>query len=775
MDFKSDLLDVQANTGDLELCAELLKKIANWSVSESSDDRETVADLFYATLRAIQWAENECIIERFYKDTFAAFDNINLIAKYGKDSSSLVLIDFLNELYQRRDSLKSKIELQNDELLVLLSDLEPIKYIFKICDDDGNRYFPVNKLLGNIILDPSFINTKIEPYHINLIQLAVEMYRATCEEPTEQFEELINTCNLKFIKYLDGTCIRVDTTDMCNFRNNQVMVFYNVKSKKVLIRHEDEAYFLGATVEGKVEAEYNVHHMPIGHFVELNVEGTAIDYSDAIKESPKEFLRLLYEKNCKNVLIEKMIIRTPEGSFEPLNPFCSKDKWVVKGQINGRDGKVCLPSRFMDCIEEGRLQLFSEGNNRSVINRISLGLCMILLEKKRISIDYLFDDLNDNDWIQNSIIKNWASKSDSVSDAIEFVLAKYISDLDYCTKNENIMTIEFDKGRIRDSLPFSFDLKWVYDALDLPAEPSIFLGTITEEDEDLFYIDFSPIANKSLAKTNSKDITYISSTDVVLLEGTKFEDFYVDGESLYFVHKDEKWYSSSDLQNLYKLISLIEFSNSRMLNYELSTLVHENAFETIKSAMMLHQKELADISIKKLDVKSLIIIRLVNNLLLNGIDSSKWEYYYNLFAKQQILSFEGIEHDKYFSTHEKGVLVVPKDRVQEDAVLRKVYENYIRVNAERDVDWWFSGDELSENNDEFYINGSRIEKIRFLFDNTEHGTATIRAIATKLGKVDEWIRFEQKRKGQSEERLRQIIEKQSANQQFKCNGTLDNM
>ncbi len=242
--------------------------------------------------------------------------------------------------------------------------------------------------------------------------------------------------------------------------------------------------------------------------------------------------------------------------------------------------------------------------------------------------------------------------------------------------------------------------------------------------------------------------------------------------SLYFVHKDEKWYSSSDLQNLYKLISLIEFSNSRMLNYELSTLVHENAFETIKSAMMLHQKELADISIKKIDVKSLIIIRLVNNLLLNGIDSSKWEYYYNLFAKQQILSFEGIEHDKYFSTHEKGVLVVPKDRVQEDAVLRKVYENYIRVNAERDVDWWFSGDELSENNDEFYINGSRIEKIRFLFDNTEHGTATIRAIATKLGKVDEWIRFEQKRKGQSEERLRQIIEKQSANQQFKCNGTL---
>lgn len=276
-----------------------------------------------------------------------------------------------------------------------------------------------------------------------------------------------------------------------------------------------------------------------------------------------------------------------------------------------------------------------------------------------------------------------------------------------------------------------------------------------------------------MAKINSKDITYISSTDVVLSEGTDFEEFYVDGQNRYFVYKEGKWYSSIDLQNLYKLISLIELCNSRMLNHEMSTLVHENAFETIKSAMMLHQRELTDISIKKVNTESLIKIRLVNNLLLNRIDSSKWDYYYNLFAKQQKLSFVGIEHDKYFSINEKGVLVVPKDRPQEDAVLRKVYENYIRVSAERDLDWWFSGDELTEEKNEFYINGTKIKKVRFLFDNTEYGTATIRAIAAKLGKVDEWIQFEHNHTGQSEERLRQIIEKQSAkSQQYKCNGSL---
>ena len=60
-----------------------------------------------------------------------------------------------------------------------------------------------------------------------------------------------------------------------------------------------------------------------------------------------------------------------------------------------------------------------------------------------------------------------------------------------------------------------------------------------------------------------------------------------------------------------------------------------------------------------------------------------------------------------------------------------------------------------------------------MFDNTEHGTATIRSIAANLGKVDEWIQFEHNRTGQSEEHLRKIIEKQSGKcQQYKCKGSL---
>lgn len=768
-EFKSDLFAVQANSGDVDLYNRVLRKIANWNVSESSEDRKVVAELFYSTLAAIQSTENDGMIETFYGDTIDAFKNISLIAKTGKDSACLVLIDFLNDLYQRRDKLSTKIKITQDELLVLLSDLGPVKYIFKITDSEGYRFFPVNKVLGNIILDPSFINTKIEPYHVNIIQLAVEMYKVTSAGIDDQFEKLINECNLKFITYLDGTSSRIDTIDMCNFRNNQVMVFYDINAQKVLVRHEDKAYFQGIIDDSKIQSEYNSLGKEIGYFVELLVNGTAIDYSEAIKNSPKEFLRLLYEKKCKNVLIEKMILRTADGNLEPLNPFCVNDRWIVKGKNEGREGKICLPNEIIDSVEEGRLQLFSDCENHSVLDQVSVGLCMSLLENRNILIDDMFKGMENNDWIQNIVINNWISNAGDIIDAIEFALMKYANDLDYCSKDDTIRKLEFEKGHIRDCLPYAFELREIYRLLDMPLAPSIFLGTITEEDEDLFYVDFSPMANKSVAKNNCKDITFISSTDVTLLDETRFKEFYIDGTDRYFILKDGQWYSSLDFQNVYKLIVDVELKNARMLDYSINTVLHENAYNKIKYAMSLHIRALSDISVKKIEIESLFKIRLANNLLLNRITVAKWNSYFNLINKQQILSFVGIEHDKYFSKKEDGTIVVPKDRIQEDAVLRSVYESYIRANATRDLAWWFSENYLTKENDVYFLNGTQVDKVRFLFDNTEHGTATIRTIAANLGKIDEWVEFEKVRTGQPETSLRDCIRKQIDKcKQFRC-------
>ena len=220
---------IQSKVVDECLCKDILKKISLLNVTEMSKDRMLIADLFCSVLQAIQ--ENK--INELEKEIIEAFKNISQIARTGKENSSLVIIDFLNHLYQHRNYVHQKIDISQDEILILLKDMEAIKFVLLICDEDGERYFPANRLLSNIVLDVNFINSRIEPYHINLLQLAVEMFKITGEvDPQEQFERLINTCNLHFIRYLDGTSTRIDTIDMTNYKYNNVMVFYNEREKK---------------------------------------------------------------------------------------------------------------------------------------------------------------------------------------------------------------------------------------------------------------------------------------------------------------------------------------------------------------------------------------------------------------------------------------------------------------------------------------------------------------------------------------------------------------
>jgi hypothetical protein len=150
--------------------------------------------------------------------------------------------------------------------------------------------------------------------------------------------------------------------------------------------------------------------------------------------------------------------------------------------------------------------------------------------------------------------------------------------------------------------------------------------------------------------------------------------------------------------------------------------------------MELHAEELLDVDIAKIDKESMFRYRLLHNILYNHIDEYTVDDYINIFLKHQQLSFEGIGRDALFASDDSNTLIVPKDGLVEDAVLRKVYNKYIRKHSKRDGLWWYSLEGISCMNNEFYRNCHRINVIRFIFDNTEHGTATIRSIAAKIGK-----------------------------------------
>lgn len=755
-ELRSSLEAIQSKVNDIELCREALEKIANLNVTEMSNNRALVADLFYVALEAIQEIKGDYL----ENEVLGAFKNVSQIAKPGEESASLILVNFLNDLYQHRKGISSEIKVSVDETIVLLKDLEAIKFIFLLCDEEGERYFPASRLLSNIVLDPTFISSKIEPYHINLLQLAVEMYRITGGvNPQEQFEKLIDNCKLQFINYLDGTSIRVDTIDMANYRYNHVMVFYNEKERKVLIRHENENYFSDLPDGIQVNHEINAQKTVIGHWVELTIDGVTIDYSDAIKENPTELLELLYNKGCKNVLIEKMIIKTVDGKYIPLNPFCVNDKWVIKGQVNKLNGKVCERDQIIECIDEGRLQMLSMSAQCEGINQVSFGLCLHLLEKECVDIEKMVSTEDGLQCRQNTIIRNWVKLTTDNFDAIEYALKKWLDDLDYCNR-DLLKKFVFEKRRIRDVLPFAMSLKWVYELLDMPDEPSIFVGTISYEDDGIYYIDFLPRVNKSMAKNNHSEISGIYSTDVILLGDTDPEEIFRDQMIGYFVMKEGKWFFDTSLQNVLKIIVNIELLNSYLIQEKVISIFTENKCRPIFAIMELHTEELLDVDIAKMDKESMFRYRLLHNILYNHIDEDTADDYINIFLKHQQLSFEGIGKDAFFTNDDSNTLIVPKDKLIADAVLRKVYNKYIRKHSKRDDLWWYSPEGISCVDDEFYRNGHRINVIRFLFDNTEYGTATIRTIASNIGKEQEWVEFEVMRTKKSEDELREKIDRQ---------------
>ena len=75
---------------------------------------------------------------------------------------------------------------------------------------------------------------------------------------------------------------------------------------------------------------------------------------------------------------------------------------------------------------------------------------------------------------------------------------------------------------------------------------------------------------------------------------------------------------------------------------------------------------------------------------------------------------------------------------------------YIYRASERDTNWWYSPGRIEQKEDKFYyLNGNKIEIIRFLFDNTMFGAATKRTLAGYLGKEKEWLETQTCRKSSS--------------------------
>lgn len=750
---------LQAGKYEKEIVSKTVKEIENCSLQNLSANRKLVADVFFQLLQYCQKLYDQTnTLEELAKcilNTFKGIEQISTEAtEEEKNCSSMTILRFLHELktqgalgtLQRVDDtfLKNKI-------YVLLEELEKIYFIFEI-KEDGKYVFPIHDMILKVITNPEFVdaNNPLGEYQIRILQLAVRLFKTITDKP-KIFKTLTTDCNLQFIKYLQPTGVIIDTKDLLNYQKNGVMIFYDSLKNTVLIRNKNINYFtepvLFSKKDLKIEIEKDYHKNIMGYFIEykLDKEDTLIDYSDILKDEQgrQEFLRWVYDKGIYNILLENSLIKTVNDDIYLINPFCYKDKVVVKGKIASVYGKPYAKDEFIDALLRYRNSPLKK-SKCNVLNRVSFGLALLLLKKENIGMDNLkLDSFSEDEWYQNQMLKNWVKNCRSQVDAVMFIVEEWCKQNEYCirrTKNlkqPSDKCIENQDIRALDFFPLKSKCGWIYEILGIKNAENgyILTGRIQEDDNeetamvvDLVYDYEGKILQKEIERSqltiNEKNI---KDPDNAFSEGLD------TGVAYYFLYdaknQEAVIYENKFLEKFSKLVEILEKNG---LEWETISKVTSMRYSEIYNKMKLQQDAL-DEAVKKFfaDFDSQVYYRLIHNMMWSNVKENTVDSYLKIFEHHQEIEFSEISKDEKFLRKDVNTLYVPKDGRRSDSVLNSIYEKYLKSKSVREKNDLFD-DSIELRDDGYYHNGEYIKNIMFLSDNFERGGATIRMLKAYL-------------------------------------------
>lgn len=711
-----------------------------------SENKVEIANLFYQILCANGRLYGDLAHEKTGTITFELFDHvsgINTDETTRSNDSNLMTIWFLNVLYQNfRNGQGFDTQLPISVIQDWMMGLDDIKYVFKIRDENNEKYFPINRLIIKVLQDKQFISIKkLTQYHIRIFQLAVELFEDSEEQKI--LKDLQDKCNLKFLEYFDGTQEILDSEKYMNCQKNGVMIFYNESKKSILIRHEKKEYFL-RSIDGlkrEIQTEYNIEKKPIGYFVTVDVENILLrSYRDVITQYPKRILELIYKYGCYNIFFDKALMIS-DNVILPINPYTAQDKYIIDN-----NGNPYIKEKIRDILLGYNLSAIKNKG----LDFVSIGLCITLLQKENVGIDALgLDGVTETDWYQNQVISNWVlACKDSVS-ALKTIMILWNKELDYMSK---VITIQEHHVETQNLMPYKCNLEWMYSILKLPSYPVIYEFVVDEDENGKKFLKINDLhtlagkLNKRADITNPDEIVF----DVDLSKDEENEFWELDAK--HYIIYDEasnQWSFSLQNQPLYAYLTRIELLNEKGLSFDIRNLVSISAIDKIKTYMHLHEKSLLLDDVNNHDAfqdfDAIAVYRIIHNMLWNEITSDKWDAFYKIIVNHQMLDYSKISEDITFHLDEAGVLYVPKENQSRDGSLSRIYSDYLKNNTSRTKNNLYSPIlSYNEIQKKYCINGVAVNKIVFLFDNICYGSSTITSLAAyleKLGYVD-WLNKE---------------------------------
>lgn len=755
---KTYLQALQAGKHEEKIILGAIEQLKSCNLQELSEYRILIAEVYFRLLQYCQTMYEADVPEHIVANLLEVFVDIEQIGieatEEEKKDSNLITIWFLHELKVHKES--GDVWNIDDEMLrkvvqVLLKELDSIYFIFEI-KENGQYVFPIHEMIATVVKEPGFvdINNPLGIYHIHILQLAVRLFTDNTDNQ-KILQTLVEQCKLKFINYLHSSGYIIDTSGLLNYQKNGVMIFCDKETNKVLIRNKNKDYFSALPMwkrkELIVEEERDYRNNIIGFFVEYDLDegDLLIDYSDVLKnESGREaFLRLVFDRKIYNILIEDSVIRCVDGTFQPVNPFCYNDAVVVKGKLRDKNGKCYDREHFLDALSRYRNSALRI-NSKCIMNRVSFGLAVLLLQKENTGIDsFRLSQFVDDEWYQSQLLKNWTKSCGDPIEALTFITTQWQRENDYCIRtssnrrNSKEKNIEDHEIEALDFYPLKSENDWMYLILgcENPENSYILHGKVQEDDEGNFTLGADlvyDVCGKRFSQDTSQATLAVEVESMKDPEGI-LANIWGSGEEYYFLYDSRKQKGIVYDQSLLKMLSAFErIQEKNQLTLETVSKITLMQYKDIVAMMSLQKDALREGNEDIFcDFDSQVYYRLVHNLLWAKINKDNISSYLRIFGHHQKLEFQDIGRDEKFMRKDEHTLYIPKDGRESDSVLASIYNKYLRTKRARETndlyDPWL---ELRE--DGYYHNGSYIENIVFLCDNFEAGNATIRMLKSYL-------------------------------------------
>ncbi len=673
----------------------------------ATGNEERIAKLFCRAVESLnQDATPEDDIKKVILD---AFENIRTIENNTHNNGELMCIYLLNLLYSNEDFLE---EVPQNDFALLLDNLEKIRCIFKITDENGNQVFPIGRFLFRLINSDNLFAEIEKASSVQALMLALQVFdKSQYPQELKDIENMIDGKNLKFIEYLYNKCIRLGDEDWKeNYEKNGLLVLYDTTVDKVLIRNNKSSYFSSQydTNDYKlssVTTEKNANDEAIAYFVEYPF--VEYDFIDLAKEFSVEnnleriaqILDIIYYYRNYNVTFESAL-HDRHGKIYPTNPFGENDSYVIDEGVAYKDGRNHISDKLF---KYGLLKISGSG-----LRYINLGAIVKLDEICAIQFkDFKIDGKTN----LNEVIECW---------------------LDFCGDKQKCFD-EFFKV-YEEQVKYIFDSSTLYEKKYkgeylIPGAVSEVLLQKLELDEKL--------SMYRLDKCNLK-IDYLQEekkiTDSV---GVELDDFIVEdivGEDVNVSEGDffalindyeKKIYIGAQVKYYYLMLEKIKQINQGVISEADIKTISEADVKSI-SKQMLCFKDAFELIHPGVPIESVARYRLINHMMI--LKSSKFDIkeWLALIKKHEIEDFSVVK-TKCPIEKAKGVLYVPKDRSSSQSTLKHINDRYFNNPIKRNhVDIY--DQTIEKRGNSYYTGGKKIERVVLLFDNIQNGNSTKKTI-----------------------------------------------